>query len=304
MKRFEPQRIGGTRSMQEKNKPQPKAFRITEETAEKFRVISQELGANQQQAMAKLIEVYEMEKGKESIPEMRADIDTFEGYVHAALNMYMQALESNQNMRALVRTEYDALLKSKDKSITELQERLEESEKASESIAALENTHKQAIAESEKKCQKLQEQLEEEKSAAKEKLAEQEQNYHTLQNMYEKLQIFNAEKQAMLSSVLKENENLKDENLRMQENQHSLDAKILELSHNNEILKMDLKREKAKAEETFEQYKKNTDMEHQLALRIKENEIKDLHKEELDKLRTELDKYKELYYNSLIKKES
>ena len=64
--------------MQDKNKTQPKAFRITEETAEKFKEIAQSLGANQQQALAKLIEVYEMESGKESLPEMRTNIDTFE----------------------------------------------------------------------------------------------------------------------------------------------------------------------------------------------------------------------------------
>ena len=44
--------------MADKNKTQPKAFRITEETAEKFKEIAQSLGANQQQALAKLIEVH------------------------------------------------------------------------------------------------------------------------------------------------------------------------------------------------------------------------------------------------------
>ena len=80
----------------DKTKPQPKAFRITEETSEKFKEIAQTLGANQQQTMAKLIEVYEAEMGREAMPEMRENIDTFEGYMRTATSMYMQALESTR----------------------------------------------------------------------------------------------------------------------------------------------------------------------------------------------------------------
>ena len=124
----------GSNIMSDKNRTQPKAFRITEETAEKFKEIAQSLGANQQQALAKLIEVYEMEVGKESIPEMRGNIDTFEEYIHAATTMYMQALETNQNMRALVRTEYEAQLKSKDKIIEDLQKKIETVEEIEKQI--------------------------------------------------------------------------------------------------------------------------------------------------------------------------
>lgn len=288
--------------MQDKNKPQPKAFRITEETAEKFRIISQELGANQQQAMAKLIEVYELEKGKENIPEMRADIDTFEGYVRAALNMYMQALETNQNMRALIRTEYDTLLKSKDKIISELQERVEQAEQAANHALSIESDYQHAIEEAKAKCEKLNTQLEEERAASEEKLAEYEAKYSSLKSMYEKLQTFDIERQSMLSSFIQENERLKREIQRMKEEKHSLDAKILELTHNNEVFIAEIEREKEKANEKLEHYKKNIDIEHQLILQLKTNEIKDIHKAELDKLREELDKYKELYYNSKIEK--
>lgn len=295
----------------DKNKTQPKAFRITEETAEKFRIISQELGANQQQAMAKLIEVYELEKGKESMPDLRADIDTFEGYMHAALNMYMQILEANQNMRALVRTEYDALLKSKDNIIADLQEQTEQAKDAAKQALATESNYQQAIGKAEAKYEELKKELEEERAAGKEKLAEHEQKYNSLKKTYESLQTFDEEKQAMLSSSIKENEHLKNENQRLQNEQHSLDAKILELTHSNEVFAAELKREKEKSEEQFEYYKKNAAIEHQLALQIKENEMKDLHKKELDKLRgeadkirAELDKYKELYYSSIIGKQS
>ena len=128
--------------------------------------------------------------------------------------------------------------------------------------------------------------------------------------MYEKLQEFDEENQSMLSSFMKENEalkkeneHLKKENHEMHLEQHSLNAKVLELTYNNEIFTAELKREKEKAEENFEYYKKNIDIEHLLALRERENELKDLHKEELDKIRTELDKYKELYYSNITGKQ-
>lgn len=297
--------------MSDKNKTQPKAFRITEETAEKFRVISQELGANQQQAMAKLIEVYEMEKGKESIPEMREDIDTFEGYMHAMVNMYMQALEANQNMRALVRTEYDSLLKSKDTIIEELQGRIQEAKKNEERISAMEQEYKSTIATAEAECEKLRTQLQEEKTAAEEKVAQSTDSYNNLKTMYEKLQISEEETKSILSSFMKENEKLKNENDTLQEERRNLEMKNLELAQKIENFTAEIEREKRQAQESqfrlqteMEFFKKNCETEHQLQLQIQENELKDKHKQELDELRKELDKYKELYYQKVAKTES
>lgn len=102
----------------------PKSFRIDEETAEKFRQITGQLGGNQQTAMAKLIEAYEFQAGKAVLAEKKADIDQFERYVTAITRMYMGSLEANQNITETVRTEFDAQLKSKDATIRDLQERL------------------------------------------------------------------------------------------------------------------------------------------------------------------------------------
>ena len=45
----------------------PKSFRITDETADAFKQISAEIGGNQQEALAKLIETYEFQKGIRAI---------------------------------------------------------------------------------------------------------------------------------------------------------------------------------------------------------------------------------------------
>ena len=102
----------------------PKSFRIDDETAEKFKEISNTIGGNQQETLAKLIEAYEFQSGKAILTEKKADIEQFEKYVSAITRMFMGSLEDNQNITETVRTEFDALLKSKDTTIQDLQEKL------------------------------------------------------------------------------------------------------------------------------------------------------------------------------------
>lgn len=101
-----------------------KSFRIDDETAKKFKEISDAIDGNQQKTLAKLIEAYEFQAGKAILTEKKADIDQFEKYVTAITRMYMSSLEDNQNITETVRTEFDALLKSKDATIQDLQEKL------------------------------------------------------------------------------------------------------------------------------------------------------------------------------------
>lgn len=102
----------------------PKSFRIDDETAEKFKAISGAIGGNQQETLAKLIEAYEFQAGKAILTEKKSDIEQFERYVTALTRMYMGSLEDNQNITETVRTEFDALLKSKDATIQDLQGQL------------------------------------------------------------------------------------------------------------------------------------------------------------------------------------
>lgn len=111
--------------MAEDNKAlKPKSFRIDDDTAEKFKQIAITLGGNQQETLAKLIEAFEFQQGKAILTDKKADIETFECYVTALTRMYMSSLEDGQNTKELVRSEFDALLKSKDAVIQDLQEKL------------------------------------------------------------------------------------------------------------------------------------------------------------------------------------
>jgi len=102
----------------------PKSFRIDDETAEKFKEISNTIGGNQQETLAKLIEAFEFQSGKAILTEKKADIEQFEKYITAITRIFMGSLEDNQNITETVRTEFDALLKSKDTTIQDLQEKL------------------------------------------------------------------------------------------------------------------------------------------------------------------------------------
>ena len=114
----------------------PKSFRITDETADAFKQISAEIGGNQQEALAKLIETYEFQKGKAILTEKKADIDQFEQYITILTRMYMSSLEDNQNITTTVRTEFEALLQSKDQTIQDLQAQLTAAKQLKEASAA------------------------------------------------------------------------------------------------------------------------------------------------------------------------
>lgn len=121
----------------DKDNTTTRSFRITDTTAEKFKEIAGEIGGNQQQALAKLIEVYEMQQGKALLVDKRGDIETFENYINAVTRMYMQALEENQNVNTLVRTEFEAQLKSKDSYIQDLQEQTTQAKQAEQEAIAI-----------------------------------------------------------------------------------------------------------------------------------------------------------------------
>lgn len=110
----------------------PKSFRIDDETASRFKEISNNIGGNQQETLAKLIEAYEFQAGKLILTEKKDDIQQFEKYISILTRMYMSSLEDNQNITETVRTEFEALLQSKDRVIQDLQAQLTTAKQAKE----------------------------------------------------------------------------------------------------------------------------------------------------------------------------
>lgn len=286
------------------DKKQAKGIRVTEETWNKFRIITEDLGGDQQQALAKIMEVYELEKGKEVLPDMKDNIETFEGYVFATVGLYRQALEKCQDMRALVRIEYDAMLKSKDAIIRELQEKLEVAKEIAGRTEAMEQKYKTLLDDVETEKEELQSQLKQEETLSKEKATEWESRYSALETICIGLRSSEAEAKDMVNSFMKENTSLKEEILAKKEEHQKekaeLKVRIRELETATEeaegklnLMQRDLMEQK----QQFEIFKATAGTELQLAVQKKENELNAVHKEEMDELRKELEKYRELYYN-------
>ena len=119
----------------------PRSYRINDETAEKIKEIAASIGGNQQETLAKLIEAYEFQSGKAVLTEKKSDIEQFEKYVNAIIRMYMGSLEDNQNITETVRTEFDALLQSKDAVIQDLQSRLVSANQSKEEAVSKAKTY-------------------------------------------------------------------------------------------------------------------------------------------------------------------
>ena len=118
----------------------PKSFRIDDITADKFKEISADIGGNQQETLSKLIEAYEFQAGKTILTDKKSDIEQFEKYVNSLTRMYMGSLEDNQNLTETIRTEFDAMLKSKDVTIQDLQEQLKKLKQTEKEATARKNS--------------------------------------------------------------------------------------------------------------------------------------------------------------------
>lgn len=102
-----------------------RSFRITDKTAETIKSIAEEIGGNQQQTIAKLIESYNFQKAKSMLKHKKEDVEKFELYCSVLNNMFLSLLEENEHITEAVHTKFEEMLKSKDLTIKNLQEELE-----------------------------------------------------------------------------------------------------------------------------------------------------------------------------------
>lgn len=276
-----------------KEKTLPKAFRITEETANKFKEIAQELGGNQQQTLAKLIEVYEMENGKEALPEMREQIDTFDGHLHALSALFLQILETNHTMRAQVRTEYQAQLDSKDRTIMELQERIKETEDGKKEWLKKEADYETQLNTYREDLKSLQKELEkEQRTFAKLEIETKEKEQNFAQEK-KKLQDAETEVRSSLTSFMKNNALLKEENDKLRNQAKELDVQIFQLGRENEERRVEIERLSGviqRHEEDLAAALQRQETEHQLAMQKREMELKDQFYEREQKMREEINR--------------
>lgn len=265
--------------MAESKELKPKSFRINDETAEKFKEISTNIGGNQQETLSKLIEAYEFQSGKAVLTEKKADIEQFEKYITAITRMFMGSLEDNQNVSETIRTEFDALLKSKDSVIADLQKKVAD---AKESKDTAEANAKVAVAEN----QKLNDRVDQ----MEKMLIDKEQLNKALTDSCNDLK----SKVESMTAASKENEALKKD---IADLTSSKDKLMSDIKNHEEMLKEQQEHEKI----ALEQLQQKCDLN-------KEKEILQLEKQysdEIQKLKAErqaeVDSYQKKYMELLEK---
>lgn len=268
----------------------PKSFRIDDATAERFKEISADIGGNQQETLAKLIEAYEFQAGKAILTDKKDDIEQFERYVNAITRMFMGSLEDNQNITETVRTEFDGLLKSKDATIQDLQEKIKVAKQLQQDSDEKAKTFADANTDLVKKLEKLQLDSDTKINDLNMMLSDKEKLNQALANSFDEM------KEKM--------DEMQDEHDSFAEIKKSLDSAQKELET--------AKQDKKVADKTIEELKKH---EKEAVERCKEQmqiaqdkallELDKKYQEQIQALKeekqTEIDKYQEKYLELLNK---
>lgn len=165
----------------------PKSFRIDDATANKFKEISSQIGGNQQETLAKLIEAWEFQSGKAVLTEKKSEIEQFERHVTTLTRMFMSSLEDNQNITDTVRTEFEAQLKSKDNVIQDLQTRLKVTKDLKDEAIEKAKNYSHELTTLEKELDKLKRDSEEKCNTLSDAIADKELLNKTLTESYNDL---------------------------------------------------------------------------------------------------------------------
>lgn len=277
----------------------PKSFRIDNETADKFKEISSNIGGNQQETLAKLIEAFEFQQGKAILTEKKEDIETFEKYVTILTRMYMSSLEDNQNITETVRTQFDALLKSKDATIQDLQEKLTIAKQLKEDATAKAKALNDENSEYTNRITSLLKSIEDTKD-----------NYESIltdkNNLNKALTDSCNELKSKVESMTAEYNEYKEKSKLLEKTIFERDNLIKDKSSLEDTLQVQIQRgadelERAKQhyEELIESTKQKTALSHQKALLELERKYQDQLQQLKEDKQKEIDKYQAKYFDLL-----
>ena len=118
-------------------------FRIDADTADAFRAFCEEHNYNQAKGFDYLMEVLQITKAKEYVPERLVEIEEFEMHSKAILAAFLKSVETAKNTQLLVRADFESDLAKKEKRITELEG---EAEQHKQEVKEAEARAKEAVA--------------------------------------------------------------------------------------------------------------------------------------------------------------
>lgn len=100
-------------------------FRIDTDAAEKFRAFCEEQGLNQAQGFDHIMQVLELDRAKQLVPNRQTEISDFEMHAKALLGAFLQSVRLNEDAEARIREQFAGQLISKDQSIADYQLQLQ-----------------------------------------------------------------------------------------------------------------------------------------------------------------------------------
>lgn len=292
-----------------KDELKTRSFRITDETANKIKSLADQIGGNQQQTLATLIETYELQAAKNLYGEdKRAQIEKFENYTTVITRMFMDSIEDSENALDIAKSQTDALLRSKDETISNLQDKIREINKSLEEAVAESKPLKEKVAK-----------IETDLNDYQKKYKDKEDAFNILAKRCEELEKQENETRALYDQNVKnivqlQNElsKYKDKELTYRDNIGKLTSERNSLSKENEQLIS--KAESLTAD--IESLKSTAAAEKELIIKMTKLEVKDkihteaqeqLNKfmaesdERIKKYKEEADKYREMYYQIMEK---
>lgn len=274
------------------------SMRLNEEDLEQFKAFAKDNGLNQQQAFNSLIALAELEKAKDVVGDRAKSIDTFRDTINRAIGMYVNALEENTTAEQTIREELHKELQTKDNTISNLYEQLQEVKADNETLKSnnkeIDSKLKEcmnALVDKSKECinfesqvnklnsnnDLLQEQLQEYK--------EYKNNYKKLENDLEQLKKDIVRKDVVIQGFTTDNQQLKDK--------INNDSEMIDFyKSNNAELKDNIKDLEVKYEKQIESLKLENEKALQEQLKVTNEQLNSKHDVELSKKDLEIEKLK------------
>ncbi len=102
----------------------PVTFRLDVDTTDKFKELASNLGVTQDRMLQDLIATFELENAKTNLGDRAKEIEEFQSHSQRMVNIYLNALEINQNSEARIKEQFSEQLLRKQDIISNLQGQL------------------------------------------------------------------------------------------------------------------------------------------------------------------------------------
>lgn len=264
-------------------------FRIDSDTADAFRAFCEQKGMNQAQGFDHVMQVFELNQAKSSIPGRSVEIEDFETMVKSITSAYLYSLELNQNAEARAREEFSSELQRKELHLTELQKKVEQlqaEKKKMDAESALLTKQEQTLTEQLESLRKGAADQEQINQMLKEKLEEAQNQLKKNEHLKESEEMLKNEllqcKQELHDTVLALSHSQKEQEVKSESYQHASERILALETENKELqqklteLTQELSKQKADADMGLQQCKAQAELTMERALFKKEREMQEL----------------------------